>query len=124
MKLRATTSTQSYRAKGDLDHAIADFTAVLRIYPDDDAALKNRGEAYQAKRDYDRAIQDYSRYIELHPNHASQGFNGRGEVYVAKGDYDRAIADFDAAIRLDPKFSEAIKNRALAIEKKQSSSRN
>jgi tetratricopeptide (TPR) repeat protein len=41
----------AYRAKGDLDHAVADFDQVIRIYPAHAGALYARGKIKQAKGD-------------------------------------------------------------------------
>jgi tetratricopeptide (TPR) repeat protein len=99
-----------YRAKGDNDHAIADYDAAIRLDPKDAVAYSNRGIAYRVKGDNDRAIADSDHAIRLNPKYAA-AYNNRGLAYRAKGDNDRAIPDYDAAIRLDPKFAAAYTNR-------------
>jgi tetratricopeptide (TPR) repeat protein len=46
----------AYRAKGDLDRAIADHTEAIRLQPDFAKAYNSRGFAYATKGDLDRAV--------------------------------------------------------------------
>ena len=104
----------AYKAKGDLDHAIADYTEAIRRDPDYAAAYNSRGIAYKAKGDVDRAIADYDQAIRLNPNSAP-AFNNRGYAYFGKSSYDRALTDFDQAVKLDPQYALAYNNRGYAF---------
>src|SRR5262245_57853015 len=99
-----------WRAKGDLDRAIADYTEAIRLNPKLALAHNNRGNAWRDKRDYDRAIADFTEAIRLDPKFAL-AYNNRGNTWRDKRDYDRAIADLTEAIRLDPKYALAYNNR-------------
>lgn len=55
----------AYAAKGDLDRAIADHSAAIRINTDFANAYLNRGSAYFRKGDFDRAIADGNEAIRL-----------------------------------------------------------
>jgi tetratricopeptide (TPR) repeat protein len=103
----------AYKAKGDLDHAIADYTEAIRRDPNYAAAYNSRGIAYKAKGDVDRAITDYDQAIRLNPGSAP-AFNNRGYAYFAKSSYDRAVTDFDEAVKLDPQYALAYNNRGYA----------
>ena len=103
----------AYKAKGDLDHAIADYTEAIRRDPDHAAAYNSRGIAYKAKGDVDKAIADYDQAIRLNPNSAP-AFNNRGYAYFGKSSYDRAVTDFDEAVKLDPQYALAYNNRGYA----------
>jgi tetratricopeptide (TPR) repeat protein len=103
----------AYKAKGDLDHAIADYTEAIRRDPDYATAYNSRGIAYKAKGDLDHAIADYDQAIRLNPNSAP-AFNNRGYAYFAKSSYDRAVTDFDEAVKLDPQYALAYNNRGYA----------
>jgi tetratricopeptide (TPR) repeat protein len=104
----------AYKAKGDLDHAIADYTEAIRRDPDYAAAYNSRGIAYKAKGDVDRAIADYDQAIRINPNSAP-AFNNRGYAYFGKSSYDRALSDFDEAVKLDPQYALAYNNRGYAF---------
>jgi tetratricopeptide (TPR) repeat protein len=95
------------------DRAIADFTQVISLEPDNKAAYGERGNVYNHKEDYDRAIADYSQAIRLDPESAA-AYVGRGAAYRSKKDYDRAIADYNQAIRLAPEDAAAYFNRGNA----------
>jgi tetratricopeptide (TPR) repeat protein len=56
-----------YNAKGDLDCAIADYSAAIRINPDYADAFHKRGIVYRMKGDRDRAIADFDEAIRLLP---------------------------------------------------------
>jgi tetratricopeptide (TPR) repeat protein len=103
----------AYKAKGDLDRAIADYTEAIRRDPDFAAAYNSRGIAYKAKGDVDKAIADYDQAIRLNPGSAP-AFNNRGYAYFAKSSYDRAVTDFDAAVKIDPQYALAYNNRGYA----------
>src|SRR5690242_1594054 len=74
----------AWKAKGDLDRAIADYTEATRIDPNYEHAYFNRGLARYRKGDFDRAIADYDQAIRLDPKDADP-YNGRGLTWKAKG---------------------------------------
>jgi tetratricopeptide (TPR) repeat protein len=88
-------------AKGDLDGALADYTKVIEIKPDDCEAYSSRGLVKFQKGDYDGAIADCSKAIEIKPDYAGAYVN-RGLVEHQKGDLDDALADFNKAIEIAP----------------------
>jgi tetratricopeptide (TPR) repeat protein len=53
----------AWRATGDNDRAIADYSEAIRLDPKYASAYNNRGTACRAKGDNDRAIADYSEAI-------------------------------------------------------------
>lgn len=96
------------------DLAIANFSEVIRLNPDDARAYKirgncygencgKRGNLYVPKQDYDKAIADENEAIRLNPNFGPAYFL-RGLYHDRKNDYDMALADFNEAIRLKPDF--------------------
>jgi tetratricopeptide (TPR) repeat protein len=100
------------RDRGELDRAIADFDAAVRLDPNSPDTYINRGIARYRRGDLDRAIADYDEAIRLDPEDA-YAYNDRGLALRAKGDLDRAISDHDHAIRLEPDTSAAYTNRGL-----------
>jgi tetratricopeptide (TPR) repeat protein len=105
------------RDRGELDRAIADFDAAIRLDPKSADSHINRGIARYRRGDLDRAIADYDEAIRLEPDDA-YAYNDRGLALRAKGDLDRAIADHDHAIRLDPDGGSVYTNRGLDWEDK------
>ena len=99
--------------KDSYSQAIADYSQVIRLTPNDATAYYNRGLAYYNKGDYDQAIADYDYAIRLNPNDAIAYYN-RGLAYYSKGDYDHAIADYNHAIRLNPNDAIDYNSRGLA----------
>jgi tetratricopeptide (TPR) repeat protein len=102
----------AYRLKGDLEHAIQDYSQAIKLNGKFAAALINRGVAYDRKGDYDRAIQDFDQALAVQPL-AEAHFN-RGNAYLAKGHYDHAIDDFNQALKLNPDLAAAFDNRCWA----------
>jgi len=96
-----------------LDRAIADYTHVISLEPDNAFAYSDRGWAYSNKGDYDRAITDYTQAIRLNPSLPGV-YTNRSLAYKFKGDYDRAIADCTQAIQIAPDYFMAYINRGVA----------
>ena len=109
-----TIRGRAYRAMGDYDRAIADYSEAIRIEPTYVLAFYSRGIAYYNKGDYDRAIGDYSEALRLAPVKDILALQNRGHAYQAKGDFDRAIADYSEALRIEPKFAWALNDRCYA----------
>lgn len=95
-----TTTSSTWEAQGDLDHALADFTKAVELDPNDATDYFNRGTVYKDKGDLDRALADYNRVIALNPDDGG-AYRKRGVVYEAKGDFARAQADYKQADRLE-----------------------
>jgi len=103
---------ERYRS-GDLDGAIAAWTAGLKKNPQDAGAAYHRGTAKREKGDLIGAIADYNRAVELNPKYA-EAFYHRGVAKRDKGDLDGAIADYSRALELNPKDAEAFHHRGMA----------
>ena len=56
-----------YLIKGDYDKAIADYSQIIELEPDNYVVLITRGDIYFELGNYHQAIADYSRLIELQP---------------------------------------------------------
>jgi tetratricopeptide (TPR) repeat protein len=93
---------QAYAAKGNLDQAISDISAGIRIDPQRPYRWQERGELYARQGKYQQAIADITEAIKRDSTPRAFRFQSRAEAYQSLGDLTRAIADFDEAIRLDP----------------------
>src|SRR5512135_1391348 len=51
----------AYQSKGDLNHAIADFTQAIEVDPNEVRFYVNRGIAYRDKGDLDKALEDFDK---------------------------------------------------------------
>lgn len=96
------------RRKGELDRAIADYTAAIRLYAKVDprqprlvAVYCNRGDIFRSRHEYAAAIADYTSALSIDPL-SDRSFMGRGDAFRARGDRERAIADYAQAIRINP----------------------
>jgi hypothetical protein len=86
---------------GDLDGAIADFTAAVELAPGEHAPRYNRGNARSLGGDLDGALADYTDAIEIAPEFAP-AWQRRGLTKQRRGDLEGALADLDEAVRLSP----------------------
>jgi len=93
---------RAYRANGDNNRAVGDYTQAISLLPDFAIAFQNRGVAYNALGDTDRAIAD------------PWAYNNRGDAYFLSGDWNSAIADYSHAIALNPQLSYALFARGAA----------
>jgi tetratricopeptide (TPR) repeat protein len=101
--------------KGDLEGAIKDCDAAIRLRPHFSSAYLVRGIAKFEKKDYAGALKDYDLCIRLDPK-TSQAYVNRGIVKHQLSDLKGAIRDYDMAITLDPNIATAWLNRGIAKE--------
>lgn len=110
----------AWQSKGERDKAMVDFSAAIRLDPDDSLAWSDRGALWRELNDLDRAIADFTEAIRLNalPRSDLPGlgrvnvYANRGLAWQAKGDLDRALADFDEAVARDPRDTDAASFRA------------
>ncbi len=97
---------------GDYQGAIDDYNLILRMRPDDIAALNNRAIVWKMMGQRQKALADYNRAIELRPD-LPELWNNRAVERFITGDREGAIADFNHAIEVNPSYSKAYTNRGL-----------
>jgi tetratricopeptide (TPR) repeat protein len=107
-------------SKGDVDHAIEDFSTALDMNPRFTEALLARSEAFRIKGDFDSAIMDFERAVELdsrlgfkNPSAAS-AYTTRGSLRANSFDLEGAVADFDKAVKYNPGSADIYVKRAEA----------
>ena len=106
-----------YRAKGDLNRAIADFTEAIKFDPDSTHAYNNRARAYEKKGDYMLALQDYVEVSRLEPTNAA-AWNSRCWTRAIVGqELQKALADCEEALRIRPDEASSIDSRGLTFFK-------
>jgi tetratricopeptide (TPR) repeat protein len=91
-----------HRARGNHDHALADFTTAIEV--DDESASSSyysRGVTHMNRGDYDAAVADFTEAIKLDPYHA-ETYLARGVAHTRKENYDAAVADLNRAASPSP----------------------
>lgn len=111
---------QAYVTVGKVRLAIEDFTAVITMDAEDQAAFQLRGNAYLIQNEADRAIEDFEKVIELSQREdlAYGGYLGRGQAHELKGQFDLAIADYKKAVSVHSAQYEAINKRIDMLSQK------
>jgi tetratricopeptide (TPR) repeat protein len=97
----------------DLDKALADCNAALRLLPDDPGFLDSRALVHLRRGEFARGISDYEAVLKLQPNNV-WALYGRGWGRLKLGNKD-GDADIKAAITLAPRLAEQAKARGLAL---------
>lgn len=90
-----------YRRLGEVEPALADLKAAIKLAPKRADLYVARGELFAVAREPDRACNCLSRAIELNRRDA-RPFVARGRILAAQGRFDDAVNDFSAALQLDP----------------------
>ena len=85
----------------DIPLAIENFSAVIRLRPNEAQPYVERGSAYLEQKDYQASMEDCAKAIALDPKLAG-GYNLRGTLERAEGDGRKALEDFTRAISLKP----------------------
>ncbi len=98
---------------GNLEQAVAAFSAAIDKSPQYEMAFFKRAKARQLQRRTDAAIDDYTKALHLDSGHA-EAYYGRGSAYLEKGSLELAIDDLAEAMRLAPDSCEAVRLRAQA----------
>lgn len=83
--------------------AANDFTAVLKLKPNDVEALNARASAYVCQQKFDLALPDYTLVLSVQQDAPS--FRRRGQTYWLAGDLVAAARDFEQAAKLQPKYA-------------------
>jgi serine/threonine protein kinase len=103
----------AYRELKQSEKAIADYSQVIRLKPDDASAYHDRAVC-EVRLGLDQAAaDDYDQSLKLDPERP-RSWNGRGAIYLKKGGYNKAKNFFTRAIELNQNFAEAYQNRAKA----------
>ena len=100
-------------AAGRGENAIAAYTTVLRLKPDNAAAYCNRGNVHYTMGNHESAMQDYNEAVRLKPERL-EGYFNRAVTHFHLQNYDAAIRDYDEALARKPDYADAYLGRAHA----------
>ena len=109
---------QVYRQKKELDKAIADFTAAIRIAPNQAKLFQARAATHAENKALSEAVADYNEALRLDPELAPSILGERGQLYVDLKEFDLAIADSDELVRRFPQNAGGYVIRAFALYEK------
>ncbi|MEQ9519639.1 MAG: tetratricopeptide repeat protein [Parvibaculum sp.] len=91
----------AYKNTGNLEMAIADYSAALKLSPDDALIYSNRANAYREQGRVEDALNDISKSISLNPDNPA-AFYVRGLTFEVIGDVENARRDFLRAHEMAP----------------------
>jgi len=92
---------------GQMDQAIAVWTAAAAKYPKLAEAHGNLGVAYYDRRDYPNAVREFKSALAANPN-APEAEVGLGAALAAEGNKAGAAAAYNKALALQPGFPDAL----------------
>lgn len=91
----------AHKNSGNLEMAVADYSAALELSPSDALLYSNRGNAYRELNRPAEAMNDINRSIELNPENPA-AFYVRGLLFETMGDLENARRDFLRAHEISP----------------------
>jgi tetratricopeptide (TPR) repeat protein len=99
---------------GNIDAAISDFDASLKLKPNDEWTLANRGVAYSWKEDALAAEKDFTAVEKLNPSNPVL-LRGRALIAEHRGEFQRAVELYGKSLAVDPKNDFALGRQAQAL---------
>ena len=100
-----TARGSCYFSESDTDSALADYTASLKLRPDNYETLEFRGSVYLKTKRYEEAISDFSALVRIRPD-LFEGYDAVGSLYEGRKNYDAAISEYGAFVEKYPDFSD------------------
>ncbi|MEI8040959.1 MAG: tetratricopeptide repeat protein [Verrucomicrobiota bacterium] len=98
------------------DEAVAEFTELLKVSPDDAGALVQIGIARALQGRTDEAVQSLAEALRINP--ADPGaHNSLGNILAQQGRHEEAVKQFEEALRLKPDHAGALNNLAISCKK-------
>jgi tetratricopeptide (TPR) repeat protein len=88
----------AYQYKGENEKALADYTRIIALRPQNPDSWNSRGNLYHELGEYDKAIADFTQCIPLSPEGYGTYWSNRGISYYKKGDLDAALSDLTTSI--------------------------
>jgi protein O-GlcNAc transferase len=101
--------------RGEMQDAVRQIDAALKINPKVAIAHNNRANALQALGQRQEAIKSYGRAIALKPDYAEAYYN-RANALRESDRFSESITDYDRAVSLRPDYAEAYNNRGSALK--------
>ena len=104
-----------HAAEDNVYGAIADYTEMLAIEPNDVEVYRERARLYKIMRDFGNAATDLNTAIKLAPKDA-QNHAEKARLDYAQQRYQDAAKDYDTALALDPSNRQYLREQTLTYE--------
>jgi Lipoprotein NlpI, contains TPR repeats len=101
-----------YFAQNDLNRALEDLHAAIRINPYYTPAYFLRGQIFARNKDFTKAVADFNSVIAQDASTA-EVFHQRALAFQGSRDYRQALDDFNKALALEPRNALLLRDRAM-----------
>lgn len=108
--LLAFNRAQVFATVGRYDEAIADFSSVIDLFPEESDSYLERGNAQRNAGRAEEALADYNRAVERNP--PPEAYYNRAVLLTDLGREEEAFADYETLLDLDPDHLPTLVNRA------------
>jgi len=102
---------------GNVEAAIQEYSAVVKLRPDSADAYVNLGAAYKKKGELAKALASYDQALRLRPGYAA-ALTNRGWVFVDQEQWEKARRDFELVLGTDHEDQAALQGLARVLEKR------
>lgn len=106
-----------YRDSGDFEKALEDYSASIRLKPQNPAPYNSRAKLYFSMNQDQKALDDYMQAVKLDPANMEYLVN-RGAAYAKLGEMDQALSDLSQVVKINPNNANAFLNRSLVWQEK------
>ena len=86
----------------ELREAIAEYTKVIELLPNDAESYDSRGTCYLRLEQLEEAVEDYEKAISLDPKNGEY-YSGLFPAYIRLGEDEKAAEALEKAVKLNPK---------------------
>ncbi|MDD5168230.1 MAG: tetratricopeptide repeat protein, partial [Syntrophales bacterium] len=108
----------AYQHSGMIKEAIAQYQAVLKIKPADQAILAGLAKCFVQDGEFERAIDAYNKIVQINPKDGT-AFANMGAAYGRLGQWGKAVSCYREAVRLAPNLAPVYLKYGEALEKTQ-----
>jgi tetratricopeptide (TPR) repeat protein len=103
-----------YFAMGKYDEAILSFDRILRLNPNHDVALNNKGSTLIDSGKPSKALSYLDKALSINPNN-DVAWSTKGMVYNVLGKPSKALSYFDKALSINPNDDRALTYKGMAL---------
>jgi tetratricopeptide (TPR) repeat protein len=109
----------AYHYNKEPEKAIADYTRMIELQPENRNGWNHRGNLYDELGEYDKAIADFTQCIALAKPGYGVYWSNRGISYYHKGDLAAALADLNKSVEVwgDSPSAWALEHRGLVLRR-------